>query len=76
MKVIYDEKNHVWKQENMRSRYCMTVLTKDPLCKRGEYAEEIDVMANTSGHARNIANIVLKKEYEPDLRVSKIVINW
>jgi hypothetical protein len=53
-----------------------TIWTKMPDSKRGEYAEEIDVMAGSVGEARQIGNIVLKSDYDPELRITKITRVW
>lgn len=57
-----------------------TVFTKDAKCGRGEYAEELDVLAQAGSYrrrasttAKKIAEVVLKAEYEEGLRVTKAV---
>ena len=57
-----------------------TVFTKDANCGRGDYAEEIDVeIAQFSprngslAKAKRIAAAVLAAEYQPGLRISKVV---
>lgn len=49
-----------------------TIFTKDKNCKRGDYAEELDVVATSQTQARQIAEAVLEREYEPGLRISRI----
>jgi len=63
-------------QHKFGNRYSFTVLTKLPDSKRGEYAEELDILADTVGAARKIAVKVLKEEYIPELRVSRILMNY
>jgi hypothetical protein len=58
------------------TRRQFTVFTKDDTCKRGEYLEEIDVMADTVGLARNIARFILDRDYIPGLRIARVVLNW
>ena len=48
-----------------------TIFTKDNLCKKGEYADELDIEATTPGKAKNIAKVVLEHDYTPELRISK-----
>lgn len=55
-----------------QSLHKFLILTKTPDCKRGQYAEELDVVAPTEGIAKRIANAVLKSMYEPCVKVSKI----
>ena len=57
-------------------RYSFTIWTKMPDSKRGEYAEEIDVLAGSVGEARSIGNQVLKADYIPELRITKITRVW
>ena len=57
-------------------RYLFTIWTKLPDSKRGEYSEEIDVMANSVGEARSIGNQVLKSDYIPELKITKITRVW
>ena len=57
-------------------RHLFTIWTKMPDSKRGEYSEEIDVMAGSVGEARRIGNIVLKADYIPELRITKITRVW
>ena len=57
-----------------KSRYLFTIYTKDEFCGKGEYAEELDVYANTPGKAKTIAEKMLKENYEPGLRVARIEI--
>lgn len=59
-----------------RQNHFFTILTKMPDSKRGEYAEEIDVLAGTPGQARRIAQIILESDYEPGLRISRVLKNW
>ena len=59
-------------RENGKGNRLWTVLTKDDICKRGEYAEEIDVYANTPGEAKKIAKMVLDEHYDPVLRISRV----
>lgn len=61
---------------NGRTRHQFTALTKDDTCKRGEYLEEIDVLADTPGQARKIAQFVLERDYIPELRIARIILNW
>jgi len=56
-----------------------TVYTKDESCGRGEYLEEIDI-ALPKGMFRHwkkvvteMAEAILKAEYDPSLRVAKVV---
>jgi len=60
-----------WPQE-----HCYTILTKMPTSKRGEYSEEIDVLAGTVGQAKRIAKIILESDYIPELRISKVLKHW
>jgi hypothetical protein len=57
-------------------RYLFTIWTKMPDSKRGEYSEEVDVLAGSVGEARVIGNIVLKSDYVPELRITKITRVW
>lgn len=57
-------------------RYLFTIWTKMPDSRRGEYAEEIDVLAGSVGEARSIGNQVLKSDYVPELRITKITRVW
>jgi hypothetical protein len=57
-------------------RYSFTIWLKMPDSKRGEYAEEIDVLAGSVGEARRIGNIVLKADYIPELRITKLTREW
>jgi len=57
-------------------RHCFTVLTKDETCGRGEYAEELDILAGTVGEAKKIARVILDADYEPGLRISRVLVNW
>jgi len=61
---------------NWPQTHCYTIFTKDNLCKRGEYAEEIDVLAGTPGQARKIAQVILDCDYDPELRISRIEMVW
>ena len=65
-----------WFLNRASARHYYTVLTKMPDSRRGEYAEEIDVLADTPGKAKYIARIVLKDGYDPDLRISRTVMHW
>ena len=72
--IIYDEGEHAYKEVGGVSyRYRVTILTKDDRCKRGEYAEELDVMCNTTAQARRIGRRVLEADFEPGLRISRLV---
>jgi hypothetical protein len=57
-------------------RYLFTIWTKMPDSKRGEYAEEIDVLAGSVGEARRIGNQILKSDYIPELRITRITRVW
>jgi len=57
-------------------RQLFTIWCKTPDCKRGEYSEEIDVLARSVGAARNIAKQVLKADYIPELYISRITRVW
>jgi len=57
-------------------RYLFTVWTKMPDSKRGEYSEELDVLAGSVGEARRLAKIVLAADYVPELRISKVTRVW
>jgi hypothetical protein len=57
-------------------RYLFTIWTKMPDSKRGEYSEEIDVLASSVGEARSIGNQVLRSDYIPELRITKITRVW
>jgi len=59
-------------------KYLFTVYTKDHTCKRGEYAEEIDVACqnNSLGEARRVAQAAIDADYEPELRISRIEKIW
>jgi len=53
-----------------------TVLTKDDSCGRGDYAEELDVQVDSHegiAAAKRIAQMVLEAEYEPGLRVARVI---
>ena len=56
-----------------RTQHLFLILTKDPGCKRGEYSEELDVLARTGCEAKKIAQAVLDHDYEPVLRISRVV---
>jgi len=58
--------------ERGMGRRLWTVLTKDSICKRGEYAEEIDVWADTPGQAKKFAQMVLDEHYDPELRIARV----
>ena len=53
-----------------------TIFTKDNLCKRGEYADELDIEATTPGKAKNIAKVVLEHDYMPELRISRVEFRY
>ena len=73
--IEYDERDSTYRlEEKTRSRHLMTVLTKDDHCGRGEYAEELDVRADSVGEARRIAKAVLENGFQLDLRISRIEI--
>jgi len=57
-------------------KYSFTVFTKMPDSKRGEYSEELDILAGSVGECRRIAKQVLKSDYIPELRISKIDRVW
>ena len=70
--MFYDEKDYVYK-ESKSSTYYWTVLTKDSHCKRGEYAEEIDVMTDkfSPTSAKKVAEEAIKMDYIPELYPSR-----
>jgi hypothetical protein len=47
-----------------------------PDSKRGEYSEELDILAGNPGEAKRIGKIVLEADYIPELRISKITQSW
>jgi len=49
---------------------CYCSLPDDP---KGQYSEEIDVMATHRTKAKSLAEAVLKLEYDPGLKIRKIV---
>lgn len=50
-----------------------TVLFKDDGCKRGEYIEEIDVLARTVGGASKIVQVALDRgDYGDELRIGRV----
>jgi hypothetical protein len=53
-------------------RRLWTVFTKDVTCRRGEYAEELDIFADTPGCARKLAKKILNEYYDPELRISRV----
>jgi len=53
-------------------RRLWTIFTKDDTCKKGEYAEELDIFADTPGKAKKLAESILKEYYVDGLRVSRI----
>lgn len=57
---------------NRYSLSLFTIYTKDANCKRGDYAEELDIEAETEGIARRIAEQELAKNYDEGLKVSRI----
>ena len=65
----------VWmrKTATHRSQNIFTILTKDATCGRGEYADELDVLAVSKGEATKIAQAVLDHDYEPGLKMSRVV---
>ena len=73
--VVYDKATWRYRLDRpgpyTQSNWC--VLTKDDTCGRGEYAEEIDVMADTKTHAKQVAEAVMAAEFVPELRVARIV---
>jgi hypothetical protein len=74
--VAYSQRHHAWYNALRRRahRHLFTVYTKDDSCKRGEYLEEIDVLADTKTQAQRIATTVLQHEYEDGLRASRTVV--
>ena len=57
-------------------RYAFTLWCKTPDCKRGEYLEEIDVLAGSVGQAKSIGKAVLLADYIPELYISKVTRVW
>jgi len=57
-------------------RYIFTLWCKDPDCGRGEYSEEIDVLAGSVGQAKSIGKAVLLADYIPGLYISKVTRVW
>ena len=53
-------------------RYCFTVFTKMPDSKRGEYCEELDILAGSVGECKRIAKQVLKEGFDLNLRISRV----
>lgn len=49
-----------------------TAYLKDKDCARGEYREEIDIVADTPGAARRIAREAVKQDYVDGVRVARI----
>ena len=66
-----DRMGRYYSEQGM-GRRLWTVLTKDDICKRGEYAEEIDVFADTPGQAKKFAKMVLDEHYDPELRIARV----
>ena len=58
-------------QRNLYTLWCKT-----PDCKRGEYFEEIDVLAGSVGQAKSIGKAVLLADYIPELYISKVTRVW
>jgi hypothetical protein len=77
--VLYDDleqaKFCTWSRKvpTHRGRHLFTILTKDSSCGRGQYSEEFDVLAVSKGEAIKIAQAVLDHDYEPGLRISRVV---
>jgi hypothetical protein len=55
------------------SKWVWTAYCAMPDDPRGQYSEEIDVVATTPGKAREMAEELLKLEYDPGLKVRKVV---
>jgi len=75
IKVVFDNSDHRYKAERQGPyrQNNWLVLTKSPDCGRGEYAEELDVTADTKTHAKQIAEAVLTAHFDPSLTVSRII---
>lgn len=65
-----------WRIKGQMARKVFTAFLKDNFCGRGEYAEEIDISAENSGQAKNIAEVLIGTYYEPDLRVGKVLRSY
>jgi hypothetical protein len=52
-----------------------TIFTKDEHCKRGEYADEIDVKtySRRKSEAERVARAAMLKDYVASLRVSRVI---
>ena len=55
------------------TKYTWTAFCSMPEDKRGQYTEEIDVVADTPTHAKQAAEKILETGYEPNLKVRKVV---
>jgi hypothetical protein len=52
---------------------CYTAYCSFPDSPRGQYDEEIDVQAVNPAQAKRIAQQIIAVDYDPDLRVRRIV---
>jgi len=73
MKV--EEVNWHYQELGSSPRHSFTILTKQPDSKRGEYADELDIYADTEGQAKKVAKYVLAKEYDLNLRIGRVLLN-
>jgi hypothetical protein len=55
-----------------KGHHLYTILTKDDTRKRGEYAEELDIRANSPNEAKKLAQKILDAYYDKGLRISKV----
>lgn len=63
-------------EEDLRDNmHTWTIYTKDADCKRGDFAEEIDVRTSkrSVAAAKKVAQAALERDYEPGLRISRVV---
>lgn len=55
------------------TKWVWTVYCSFPDTPRGQYDEEIEVVSSTPGKAREMAEEILRLEYDPGLKVRKVV---
>lgn len=72
-----EQKDHHWQRVGSQfGNRSFTIFTKDEHCRRGEYAEELDVFAGSVGEAKKIAQFVLDRDYIPGLRIARVELNY
>ena len=66
------ENGKYWESDS--ATYLWTVYTKDKTCKRGEYAEEIDVITDkiSVAAAKRVTSQAIEQDYMPGLYPSRV----